>query len=261
MYYYINLLKEDGTKMVIKNKKEIKNKKNTIKKSNKVNGTSKKENLENHSKKVSLESLPGHPHKETVKYIIYAVLGIIGVILLLALISNYRGSNESDNENYYSYHGFDFVKHGDMVQTQIQIKADMSKLYTIELRYGPRELKDIPVIGEPKYFSLAEEVYVAFNPDDENLQYVALATADIQMNLIRVLNKKMIAACTEESEECEGTPIKNCENSELPIIIVRQDPVALVEQKGNCLFVQGPDMDMVRAADKFLLYLYGIMDK
>jgi len=247
--------------MVTKTKKGIKNKNSSIKKSNNVNGKTKKKNLENSSKKVSLESLPGHPHKETVKYIIYAVLGIIGVILILALLSNYRGSNEEGNENYYSYHGFDFVKQGDMVQTQIQIKADMSKLYTIELRYGPRDLRNIPIIGEPKYFSLAEEMYVAFNPDDENLKYVALATADIQMNLIRVLNKKMIAACTKESEECEGTPIKNCENSELPIIIVRQDPVALVEQKGNCLYIQGPDIDMVKAADKFLLYFYGIMDK
>ena len=196
--------------------------------------------------------------KDTIKYIIYCAIIFMGFFLILAFSSKLI---DTGDDNYYSYHGFDFIESNDMVQTQIQLKTDKTKLYTIELRYGPRDVKDIPIIGEPHYFVLPEEMYVAFDPEEENLQYIGVATADIQMNLIKVLGKKLTAACIKESEECGDTLVRDCGNSELPIIIVRSDPVALVEQKGNCLYVQGPDMDVIRAADRFLLYLYGIMDE
>lgn len=194
--------------------------------------------------------------KAGIKFIIYGAIILVCIFLIIFFISKIK----VDNDSHYSYHGFDFIKANGMVQTQIQLKADRSKLYTIELRYGPRDLEDIPIIGEPKQFNLVDEMYIAFDPMDENLSTVGIATADIQMNLIRVLGKTMHAACTQESEECGDAPVKNCENTKAPIIIVRHDPIALVEQKGNCLFVQGPGMDVVKSADKFLLYLYGIMD-
>ena len=197
---------------------------------------------------------------DTIKYIIYGVIIIIGIFLILTFGSKLI-HNSNNNDKYYNYHGFDFIKKDDMVKTQIQLNTDRTKLYTIELRYGPREVKDIPIIGEPNYFTLPENMYVAFDPDDENLQYIGLATADIQMNLIKVLGKNLKAACTKTSEKCGNASIKDCGNSELPIIIIRQDPVALIEQKGYCLYIQGQDMDIVKAADRYLLYMYGIMAK
>lgn len=196
--------------------------------------------------------------KKETKYLIYTLVIIIAIILIF--VFSFRFFSEK-NQNSYTYNGFDFVKTSDnMYQTKIQIRGQEENLYTLEFRYGPRDLEDIPVIGEPKYFLNANSMYIAFDPNEYNLSDVGLATADIQMNLVRVLNKKMVAACTNnESIDCKDVPIKNCENTQAPIIIVRHDPVTLIEQNGNCLIVQGKGMDVTKAANRLIYYLYGIM--
>ena len=75
------------------------------------------------------------------------------------------------------------------------------------------------------------------------------------------MNIEPIAACSKNHSACSDRPIKNCDNTDVPVILVKQDPVAFVEQRGNCLIVQGNDFELVKAADKLLLYLFGIVDR
>ena len=194
----------------------------------------------------------------SIKYLIYAILIVIGLFLLFFNLGKILPKNETS----YTYNGFSFAKYGDMWFTQIQ-PPGQNKLYTIELRYSPRELEDIPIIGNPELFMNINTTYVSFNPEDDELKYVGLATADLQMNLIKVLGITPIAACSKnENNECpEDTPVKNCENTYAPVILLQQDPVAFVEQKDNCLIIQGNNFDLVKAADKLILYWYGIMDQ
>lgn len=197
--------------------------------------------------------------KDTFKYIIYGILIVIGIVLILAFVPKFMNNESEDN---YNYHGFEFIKYEDMYQTQIQIRGQADNLYNLEFRYGPRELLDIPIIGEPKYFLTPDTMYIAFDPLDDNLSSIGVASADIQMNLIRVLQKKLVAAYTQSfGENNSEIPIKNCDNTIAPVIIVRHDPVTLIEQDGNCLIVQGEGMDVTRAANRLMYYLYGIMDK
>jgi hypothetical protein len=178
---------------------------------------------------------------------IFVILFIIGKLIP----NNYQG---------YDYNGFSFIKGNNMWFTQIQ-PQEGNKLYTIELRYGPRELEEIPIIGNPKIFLTINKTYITFNPYGENLKYIGLAIADIDMNLIKVMGIEPIAACTKNHSACSDRPIKNCENTEAPVILVKQNQTTFVEQKGNCLILQGNGFDLVKAADRLLLYLYGIMDK
>lgn len=187
------------------------------------------------------------------KFILYGFLIVVGFFLIVAFASRL-----GENDNYYTYNGFDFVRGGNMTRTQIQID---NNLYTIEIRYGPKQVEDIPIVGEPRAFLDVDSSYVTFDPKDENLKYVGLATADIQLNLAKVLGKKLVAGCTRPDEGCKNVSIVNCDNTNAPVILVEQDPVAYVEQRGNCLMVKGPDMELVKAADRLLLYLYGIMEK
>jgi hypothetical protein len=146
-----------------------------------------------------------------------------------------------------------------MYQTQILIRGQEENLYNLEFRYGPKDLEDVPVIGEPKLFLRADAMYAVFDPYDYNLSSIGIATGDIQMNLARVLNKQIVAACTKNHTDCLNVSIKNCTNTKAPVIFVRHDPVTLVEQRDNCLIVQGPGMDVTRAANRLIYYLYGIM--
>ena len=193
---------------------------------------------------------------KSLKYLIYGVIIIIAIFLILFIV----GKILPQKDGGYYYNGFSFVKGKDMWFTQIQ-PPGKNKLYTIELRYGPRDLEEIPVIGNPKLFLTINKTYITFDPTDKNLKYIGLAIGDIDLNLIKVLGIEPVAACTKNHPDCSGIPIKNCDSKESPVILVQQDPVAFVEQRGNCLIVQGNDLELVKAADKLLLYLYGIMDK
>ena len=197
--------------------------------------------------------------KDGLNYIIYGIVVVVAIVLILAFSSKFVGKEKL---NSYRYNGFEFVEYNNMYQTQIMIHGQAENLYNLEFRYGPRELEDIPIIGEPKYFLDPESMYIAFNPIDDNLSSIGVASADIQMNLIRVLEKKLVAAYTQESGENNSeVPIKNCNNTMAAVIIVRHDPVTLIEQDGNCLIVQGEGMEVTRAANRLVYYLYGIMDK
>ena len=200
--------------------------------------------------------MPGKKKKDkSLKYLIYGVTIIIAIFLILFIM----GKILPQKDGGYYYNGFSFVKGKDMWFTQIQPPGE-NKLYTIELRYGPRDLEEIPIIGNPKIFLTINKTYITFNPEDNNLKYIGLAIGDIDLNLIKVLGIELVAACTKNHSACLDRPIKNCENTKAPVILVQQGPVAFVEQKGNCLIVQGNDFELVKAADRLLLYLYGIMD-
>lgn len=193
---------------------------------------------------------------KSLKYVVYSILTIISIFIILFIVGkllpkNYQG---------YDYNGFSFIKGNNMWFTQIQPQGE-NKLYTIELRYGPKDLENIPIIGDPKLVLTTNKIHITFDPYDKNLKYIGLAIGDIDLNLIKVLGIEPIAACTKNHSACLDRPIKNCNNTKVPLILVQQDPVTFVEQKDNCLIVQGNDFEIVKAADRLLLYLYGIMGK
>jgi hypothetical protein len=201
---------------------------------------------------------PKKQKKDSFHYVMYGVMIVVGIFLILIFASRIV---DDEGSEHYTYNAFEFVKVGNMYQTQIQLLGKEQNLYNLEFRHGPKELEDIPIIGEPKYFLNADAMYVTFDPTDKNLSSIGVATSDIQMNLARVLEKSLVAACTQNSTGCENASIKTCDNTDAPVIFVRHDPVALVEQKDNCLIVQGKGMEVVESADRLLYYLYGIMDK
>jgi hypothetical protein len=193
---------------------------------------------------------------KSLKYVTYSILIIISIFTIFFIVGNLLPKNYQG----YEYNGFSFIKGKDMWFTQIQPPGE-NKLYTIEVRYGPKDLEEIPIIGNPELFLTINKTYITFDPGDKNLKYIGLAIGDIDLNLIKVFGIEPVAACTKNHPACSETPIKNCDNTKSPVILVQQDPVAFVEQKGNCLIVQGDNFELVKAADKLLLYLYGIMDR
>ena len=124
---------------------------------------------------------------KSLKYIIYSMLTIISIFVILFIV----GKILPNNYQGYEYNGFSFIKGNNMWFTQIQPIGE-NKLYTIELRYGPRELEEIPIIGNPEIFLEINKTYITFDPYDKNLKYIGLAIGDIDLNLIKVLGLDML---------------------------------------------------------------------
>ncbi len=160
----------------------------------------------------------------------------------------------------YAHNGFNFVKIDDIWYTEL---INKNRRITVPLHYGPREVVDVPLTGDlNERFTQAKLVYIAFNPLDHNLSYIAVANGELGLSLARAMELKLKAACTQnETLACAKQPILSCDtDKERAIIELRQADTPSVEYKGNCILITGRDWDLVKAVDRLLLKWYQIME-
>jgi len=171
---------------------------------------------------------------------------------------NLEGKHKGEN---YIYNGYSFVKvKNNMWSTQIKYG---DTIFNIILRYGPKDVEDVFITGKFDQDGFNQGyAYVTFNPDDKNLKYVALAASDISTSIAKVFHVMPIAACTKNiTEGCIGRPIITCEDDK-PTIYLQQsekEDDASIIFLNKCIIIKGKDLDLVKAADRFLLGWYKIM--
>jgi len=214
--------------------------------------------------------------KKTSDWIIVIPIAVI-IIILAAVISlkfikedqpntiedlhlaNLKEELKSDEG--YIYNGYSFVFANGLWYTQVQNIAGTS-LFNIPLHYSPKDLEDIPIEGifNATLFNSERGIYITFDPLGSNLQYVALAVSEFDQNIIKAFNKIPIAACDRnETDACADRPIITCKNTDKPVLYIQQEAETKIIYDGNCMIVQGIGPEIVRAVDRLLLQLYGIM--
>jgi hypothetical protein len=173
-----------------------------------------------------------------------------------------------DTETRYVYNGYSFVFYDNLWYTQIanQFTGD---LYNIPLHFGPKNLTDIVITGDlsPFFAGLSGnnisnytfQTYLTFNPADEQLGYVALATGELTQNLAQTFSIAFIPACTQEGTGCETVPIVTCDSTEAPVLFLKSGSPTLVYADNNCITIQGEGAELVRATDRLILKLYNVM--
>jgi len=167
---------------------------------------------------------------------------------------NLRGEISDIN---YIYNGFSFVYVNGMWYTQVQ-KGDT--VWDVPLHFGPKQLENISIDGGIRNGFGKENLYITFDPIGEDLQYVALASAELSLSLTKGFGIYPIAACDKnETETCARRPIKTCKDEE-DIIYIRQANKTKVELMGSCVIVEGDGWEIVKATDRLLLKWYKIMD-
>jgi len=207
------------------------------------------------------------------------IIAVVAIVIILAVIITYnlfqreeapktiddlhelniKGKLKPDEG--YTYEGYSFVFANGLWYTQVQNIAGTS-LFNIPLHYGPEAVKDIPMEGyfNATTFNSNKGIYITFDPLGQNLNYVALAVGEFDQNIIKAFNKAPIAACDKnETAACSDRPIITCDNTNKPVLYLKQEPETKVIFKDNCMTVQGTGPDIVRATDRLLLKLYGIM--
>jgi hypothetical protein len=173
-----------------------------------------------------------------------------------------------DTETAYTYNGYGFVYYDDLWYTQIldQFSGD---LYDVPLHFGPRDLTDVMVAGDLNAFFVGVtqgdiegnigRYYLTFDPNGEDMGYVALAAGELSQNLVTTFNMAPVSACSAEGTGCEEIPIITCDNTEDPVIYLMSGESAAVYAADNCIVIQGDKEELVRSVDRFLLKLYNIM--
>ena len=178
---------------------------------------------------------------------------VAGIIIVPKLLS-------PAYEERYTYNFFEFTKMDGTWFTQAEVEG---RLLQVALRGGPRELEQIPVTGNIAGFrDRYNFFYVAFDPREENHdKYVTMSSAEISPNLVLHFNKGLSAACTVEDDVCTETetPVVTCSSTAEGVIFLNRAPGPSVDVTGNCAVITGIGEDMVRAADRFMYGMYGIM--
>lgn len=161
------------------------------------------------------------------------------------------------SENNYMYNGYSFVYAEGMWYTQVQRQ---NKIWDIPLHFSPRDLENISLSGYINETFDKADTYITFNPVGKNLQYEALTSAELSLNMVKGLGVVPTAACDRnETETCANRPIITCKNTDKAVIYLKQAEPVRIEMKGNCIIIQGEKWDLLRAADKFILIWYGII--
>jgi hypothetical protein len=167
-------------------------------------------------------------------------------------------------EEGYLYKGvYSFVNLDGFWYTQLTSPSG-KRLYDMSLRYGPKDLENIPISGflDTELFNNATEYYVTFNPTGRDFSHVAVAVADFNQHMVNVFAKKPIAACDKnETAACEGRPIITCNNTGKIVLYIKEANETLVKYDGNCIIVEGSGFDLVKGVDRILLNFYGIMEQ
>ncbi|MEM2121209.1 MAG: hypothetical protein QXU20_00935 [Candidatus Woesearchaeota archaeon] len=191
----------------------------------------------------------------------YIILVVLFMIVIAFLIGFFYTRQKILSSQQYYYNNYKFVRNG--MFWNLTIKKGYIEDQWV-LRYSPRELLDIPVVGNMSpLFKSKNYVYITFDPFDDELSYVALAAGELSIGLSRFLNKRPIPACTQQDNQgCLRVQIVNC-TSELykdePIIYLNHEaPTMLIFDK-NCVIIQGREFELVRSADLLMLKLYGVM--
>ena len=165
-----------------------------------------------------------------------------------------------DKEQGYMYNGHSFVNFSGIWYSQLV--SSKGSIYDIAFNFDPLSVVDIPVQGSIDNNFLDRDIfYIAFDPTEEQLKYVAQATAGVSTALVKAFGKKPVAACLKnETADCARAPIITCDAVNNSVIVLKQDEPTQITLKNNCVIVQGKGMELVRAKDRLLMRWYGMME-
>lgn len=201
----------------------------------------------------------------------YIVLGIIlfVIVVLVGLALFSRQAPQPDPQDSYEYNGFTFTKSGNVWITQAQRG---NQVYDLTLHYGPRQVSNIPI--EPDLYRIifgSDLVYIVLH--DESLTtanassrgaLAAIEIAKIVGKRYDILNKDVVSGIMAPTASANPEiPVITCENATTTrsvVLFAINDTPQVSQVSPGCIWIQAPTgVDLIRAADRFLLQLTGIM--
>lgn len=186
------------------------------------------------------------------------VLAILAVIVAGIFVAQQFYTPRSPYETL-TYNNFEFQKIEGTWYTHIQRDG---QLYNVGLRYNPKETETVPIRGQLNATFKQQPYVVTFDPDENasNFKYLALGVAEFGLNVVRGLGGEMVSACTKNfTDACSNRPIVTCDNDNLAVVYFRTKNETRVRLDGNCLIIEGTELELIRATDRVLYHFYKIV--
>ncbi|UZE93862.1 MAG: hypothetical protein IB618_03820 [Candidatus Pacearchaeota archaeon] len=210
-----------------------------------------------------MQPLKSKAGKEAKKKRSQLIIGLFIVFLMVFSVVGYAflSGTKPEQQGQETYNSYVFIDTPEGWKTQISIE---SKSYTITTAFLPQELENITIQGTPLLNAFkGKTVYIIANNLSERQAAISLYS-----NLNKIVFRMQLA-CSEEESETEfclenELPIKSCDDATLEITIVEikeTENEPIVNYKNNCLIIEGKGTDLVRATEKSVFIIFGIMEK
>jgi len=192
------------------------------------------------------------------KFIIISIC--LALIFLAALYYMKYAIPQEPRLETVEYKNFIFTKKDNIWFTDWQ-RGD--QLYNLAFRFNPIEAESVPTKGWINESFNRGPLYLSFNLTDEQSDdnsYMALAASELALTAIRAMDRTTISACMANvTEACSDRPIVTCDSEDKAVVEVVPADKTRINMEGNCIRVQGSQLELVRAVDKLLYYWYRIM--
>ena len=168
-------------------------------------------------------------------------LVLIGVMIFgtLGYAFESNNNNTGTNTNKINYNGFEFVNQNNFWVTKIGESEFIFK-------YNPEQVNKT----EGKFDTLdkyyQKPLYIYSENDEASLEIIRNINSVVQ---------RIQKACFEEKDCNNILPLKTCEDN---LIIIRLGTTSKIEQKNNCVFIEGSKEELTKLSDEFLFKILEI---
>ena len=171
---------------------------------------------------------------------------IVGLILIFVMLGSTVGyafgsfTKENNSEDSLKYNGVELNKQNSYWTFTI---GD----FNFALKYNPKETIETNSENLSYMNSYNGKPLYVYSENSES-------TLEIYQNFQNVA-ERMQFACYEKSKCQEDWPLKDCTNN---IIIIQKSNSTKIEQKENCVFIEGKNEDLAKLTDEFLYKILGV---
>lgn len=198
------------------------------------------------------------PEQEPGSTILLWAIGIIVVLVIGVFAIRAFYTPEPPRGEIVSYNNFDFEYKEDLWWSLWQ-RGDVQ--YILSMHYNPLQTLNITVQGELNPTFERDTIYITFDPRKEDQAYVALAAAELSLNLVRAIGVTTVPAClVNETEDCATRPIVDCNTPNVSVIVLNDlNWTTNIRLQNDCIVLSGYQEELVRAVDRIVYTFYGII--
>jgi hypothetical protein len=189
-------------------------------------------------------------------------LSILGILLLAFLIFIAYFSTQQQSAIQFTYNGFDFKKVDYGYQLTLYInQANYPAL--VKVRNKPQDLEDIP-LDEVSFLTKKKQIFVTLDPLNKNLTgktTIAALEIDSFLDNPYLYNIPVNSSFTQPYA---GAPLKTCADVSDTDGVIDFDlgNTTAVSVVDGCVLIRGKtEDDLIRAADRLILTLLGVMER
>ncbi len=187
---------------------------------------------------------------------IFIIVGVVALVAVLGFIL-FGMKKEKSQSSAFEYNYFKFEEVGGLWQTNIQLG---NQVYEGAFRFNPKQVEDVYISGN--FSGLASPIYITFDPDagKEQFKYLALASSELTLHVVRGLNFTVVGACTKnETDACIDRPIVTCADTDKSVIYLKSETPAQITLSNHCVVLTGNEFDLLKSVDRLLFQWYKIM--